>query len=221
MATFAEIKLRARQRADMVNSTFVTDGELGNFVNASACELYDILIDSRGENYYVLSSSFSAVAGQKDYPLPTDFLKLLAVDLVSGENQIINVRAFQWQERNLSTTLAYSGDDANIRYQLRGSNITLTPTPNGGAEFRLWYVPRCPALVADGDSFDGINGWEEYIVIDAAIKMRIKEESPVQELMIEKQAIKTRIESASKARDSAEPAKVQDTSSTRGGYWWK
>jgi hypothetical protein len=42
--TFAQLKTRARRRADMEGSNFVTPEELGDFVNASCAELHDILV---------------------------------------------------------------------------------------------------------------------------------------------------------------------------------
>lgn len=62
-------------------------------------------------------------------------------------------------------------------------------------------------LPVDGDDF---NGWSEYVVIDAAIKCLIKEESDVTVLLAEKAAIKKRIEDMAANRDSGEPECVTD-----------
>lgn len=219
MSTLLEMRTRSRQRADMVNSRFISDSELDYYINASVKELYDLLIDTRGENYYIDSASFSTVSGTSNYDLPVDFLKLMGVDWVLQNNIAYNIKPFQWQERNIYTNpVWFTGYSGNVRYQLRGNSISLTPTPTGSAQnIRVWYIPKCPELASDSDTFDGINGWEEYAIIDAAIKMRVKEESPVQELMMAKQEMKTRIQQASKGRDSSEPPKVTDTESTGSG----
>lgn len=215
--TLAQLKLRARERGDMVNSRFISDSELNSYVNASVTELYDLLIASRGENYYVDSYPVSTVGGQKDYALPADFLKLMGVDWVISANESCDMKEFQWAERNLyGNAIWFDGYFGNSRYQIRGNNITLYPVPTGVQQILIWYIPRAINLVSDSDSFDGINGWEEYVIIDAAIKMRVKEESPVQELLLAKNEIKSRILQASSGRDSIAPARVQDV----GQKWY-
>lgn len=59
----------------------------------------------------------------------------------------------------------------------------------------------------DGETF---NGWEEYVVIDSAIKCLQKEESDVSMLMAQKQALIKRIENMAANRDAGEPDSVTD-----------
>lgn len=216
--SLSTFRTRSRQRADMVNSRFVSDAELNYYINASITELYDLLIQSRGENYYVKSYSFTTTTNQDTYALPADFLKLMGVDYVTSATQAITLKAFRWQERNRFREPFYNTRNYNLMYQIRGDNLVFIPTPNGNQTLKLWYIPREQELVSDSDTFDGINGWEEYVVIDAAIKMRVKEESPVDELLLAKQDMKSRIAAASSGRDSGEPARVVDTDSNYAGF---
>jgi hypothetical protein len=48
--------------------------------------------------------------------------------------------------------------------------------------------------------------------------MRVKEESPIEELLMAKNDMKQRILSASSGRDSGEPARVVDTDSNYAGF---
>jgi len=59
----------------------------------------------------------------------------------------------------------------------------------------------------DGDDF---NGWSEYVIIDAAIKCLVKEESDVQVLIMEKQQVLARIEAMASNRDAGDPERVTD-----------
>ena len=212
--TLAQLKLRARERGDMVNSRFISETELNSYINASVSELYDLLIATRGENYYINNSLISTVSGTASYNLPSDFLKLMGVDCIIANNQSVDMKEFNWKERNLYSDPSF----INSRYQLRGGSITLMPVPTSVQSIKVWYIPKPTTLAVDADSFEGINGWEEYIIIDVAIKMRVKEESPVQELMIAKQDMKSRIQQASAGRDSINPPRVQDVSG--GGCEW-
>lgn len=67
---------------------------------------------------------------------------------------------------------------------------------------------------------DEINGFEEYIIIDAAIKCLIKEESDVSVLLAQKQQIMQRIEAMASNRDAGEPERVTDVYDYGWGYEW-
>jgi hypothetical protein len=218
--TLTDFILRSRERADMENSRFISDAELTRYINASISELYDLLIASRGENYYITSTTFSTSGGVDSYSLPAGMLKVMGVDLVRGTNEAYTLKSFKWQERNQSREPYFFNDSLNLRYQIRANEIVFSPVPKGGQTIKLWYVPAFQNLSGGSDSFDGINGWEEYVIIDSAIKMKSKEESPVDELLLAKQEMKARILQASSGRDSTEPARVVDTQGIGRSQWW-
>ena len=218
--TLQEFRERARERADMENSRFISDAELNRYINASIQELYDLLIASRGENYYVSSYSFTTSTNTDTYALPSGMLKLLGVDYVRGVNSAYSLKSFKWQERNRYREPYYLNDSINLQYQIRGNNLVFMPMPQGNQQIKVWYIPAATLLTQNTDSFDGINGWEEYVVIDAAIKMLVKEESDTSELMMAKEAMRQRVLQASSARDSNEPARVVDVESNYYRAWW-
>ena len=55
-----------------------------------------------------------------------------------------------------------------------------------------------------------VSGYEEYVVIDAAIKCLQKEESDVQVLLVQKQQQLQRIEQAAGKRDAGESYAITD-----------
>ena len=101
---------------------------------------------------------------------------------------------------------------------MNGDYLWLTPTPASGQHIQVWYVPRLSTLDSDAAVADGISGWTEYIICDAAIKCMQKEESDVSALMMQKQALVQRIESAAENRDAANPATVSD--GQWSDLWW-
>lgn len=221
--TLAELRTAVRQRADMVNSQFVTDSELTSYVNQSIFELYDLLVQKYGDNYYVANPhTFSTSNGTDQYALPSDFYKLLGVEVAvsGGQDSYITMKPFNFSARNRYSYPGISGylGIYNLQYRLNGNNLFLMPSPQGGQTVRVWYVPKMTTLSADGDTLEGISGWTEYVIIDAAIKCMQKEESDVTVLMNQKQAMIGRIEAAAENRDAGSPATVSDQS-TNGYYW--
>jgi len=211
-----------RQRADIVNSQFITDPELNSYINQSYFELYDILIQKYGENYYVDSGSFTTDGQTQQYPLTGSFYKLLGVDLQlagSDPDAYFTVRPFNFAERNryaVPNMQSFYGV-TNLRYRVHGNNIFLTPTPTGGQVVRYWFVPRMNTLDTDNATFDGVSGWTEYIIVDAAIKCMQKEESDTSVLQGQKTALIQRIEAAAANRDAGNPATVSDVQFNN--YW--
>ena len=67
----AQIRLKAKQRADRVNSNFVTDPEWDSYINQAAFELYDLLV-TEYEDYFIapIPAQFTVNGSQFLYPLP-------------------------------------------------------------------------------------------------------------------------------------------------------
>ncbi len=85
------------------------------------------------------------------------------------------------------------------------SNPVLSSTTNG--VFKMFSYAT---------QIDGISGFEEYPVLDAVIKILLKEESESTMHEARKNALKKRIEGIAANRDPGSPAKTADVSNT----WW-
>lgn len=208
--TLAQIRTQARQRADMEVSQFVTDSELTSYVNASIAELYDILV-SRFEDYYILDTTATVANGADTITLPADFYKLKGLDYDVGGGQYETVRSFQFIERNETYDPGF-GTFPRMRYRVLGPVLKLTPPDFAPGNYRIWYIPRFASLVNDTDTFDGINGWTEYVIVDCAIKMLNKEESDAGPFREQKQKLLDRIEAMATDRDAGEPQTIVDLS---------
>lgn len=221
--TLAELRNAVRQRSDMENSQFVKDAEVNSYINQSYFELYDLLVQKYGDNYFVASPySFVTDGTSEDYSLPSDLYKLLGVDLAlsNSTDSWVTIKPFNFAERNRYAVPNFQSfyGITNLRYRLLGNNIKFTPIPQANQNMRLWYVPRLTTLANDSSTVDGISGWTEYIIIDAAIKCLQKEESDVTVLLAQKAAIIQRIENAAENRDVGFPRTVADVSFSN--YEW-
>lgn len=213
--TLLTVRTLVRQRTHYENSQFVTDSELNAFINGSLKELYDILITAF--EGYAVSSQDNTIASANLIALPATFYKLLGVDLITQlPDQLQTLPRVGWQERNSSRR----------GYDLRGSNVVITPYSwAAGQSFRLYYVPVISTLALDADAFDGVDGWEDYVIADACIKVLAKAERDASIFMAQKQGLLDRISAASKNRDAGEPPHVSDVRSQGepgvivGGRW--
>lgn len=229
--TLGELKIQSRDRADMRNSQFIEDAELTNYINNSLAELHDILIGAYNEEYVMEMVEFTSSGGVDNYPLPDGtnydgapkFYKLRGVDVRVLENQWQTVHRFNWNERNADqNNVSWAlGNYPWIRYRTVGSKVFFSRIPDVNSQFRFWYYPKCVVLVNDSDVYDDVNGYAEYVIVDAAIKMMQKEESDVSVLMAQKQALKVRIQEMAQNRDANEPESVSDIYAENGEYFWR
>lgn len=232
-ATLSEIRLAAQQRADRVNSGFVTKTEWNGFVNQSYYELYDLLT-TLYEDYNVAPVFTFSTDGRQSglYPLPDGltvldsvsgtaaqaFFKLLGVDMGLGgnTNNWVSLKKFDLIQRNryvLPQATSSAQGVFGMRYRLLGNNIEFIPPPASGQSIRLWFIPRMARLVKDYDVLDHVSGWSEYVIIDAAMKALMKEESDVSSLMAQKTGLIKRIEESAMNRDAGQPDTISDTRS--------
>src|SRR5262249_28071793 len=137
--SLAELRLAAQQRADMVNSAFVTNAEWTTYINAVLFEMYGIIMESYGDDYFVDTTpwTITTAANTEFYALATDHLKLLGVDLLlaAGPPPIyISLRKFNFQERNQYSAPAFQLQlgRTNLRYRQSGNNLWLRPFPAAG-----------------------------------------------------------------------------------------
>jgi len=210
--TLATLRTRVRQLADLENSAFVSDTELTDKINEAITELYDLLVRAAGDEYYATTSSITTTAGTAAYALPATFYKLCGVDWTNPPSGgTATLEPYTLLARNMFTGEANGWSFyQRPRYRLNRTNINFIPTPDAGQAITLHYVPTPTALSADGDTFDGIDGWEKLVVYTAAIECLIKEESDPSALMALREQVRQRIESQASERDIGAPAAVTD-----------
>lgn len=68
----------------------------------------------------------------------------------------------------------------------------------------------------DSTLMEGISGWDEYVIVDAAIKAQIKQENDIQALLIQRNEVKMRIEAMAEGRDAGQAQHVSDVLGTMG-----
>jgi hypothetical protein len=231
--SLGELGTRCRERADRLNSNFVTLPELNSMINQSQYELYDILITQSEDYFKAPVAVFYSVGGnQRLYPMPNGILtfkddagndfvpvpayKLLGLDLGlnTSNNGWVTVPKYNFMDRNkffYPNTASTIYGVFNTSYRWMGANLELIPVPSSGQPFRIQYIPRLPVLLQDTDmTTTSISGWLEYVITDVAIKILQKEESDVMVLAAQKQALIKRIEESSANKDAGRPDTVTD-----------
>lgn len=218
-ATLLQLRTSAYRRADQEDLTerFPT-AEVTDYVNEGIGELWDLLVSANGYAYYGTKSSISLVNNQTSYSLPTDFYKLQKVIYV-GSTLGGRLELERLSESD-EVALSVARSRVPLYYRIRANFLDVYPAPFGSGTLDFVYVPCATKLVNDTDTFDGINGWEEYVVCYAARRMAIKDADFELANMIYQDMNRQiqRIERMAADRDRGHPERVQDT---RGAMVWR
>lgn len=237
--SLGELRLRAQQTADRVNSNFVIPSEWNSMINLSYFELYDLIIGAY-EDYFSDSIVYITTNGTtQNYPLPdgvTNFFgdnwpstsadgdpakaiyKLIGVDLGvnTSNNAWVTLQRYDFVKRNTyvypnSTSTIYGV--YNMRYRWMGRYFNLIPTPSGNQQLRIWYAPRLTSLLQDTDLTTlGFSGWLRYVIVRAAKYALDKEEgTDTSKLDAEIMFLQGRIKAISQARDAGMPDTISET----------
>ena len=213
--TLAQLITRVRQRADMVGSAFVSDAEIVDYINVAMAEIHDLLVD-KYEDYYVSTTTYTLPGGNPG-TLPATFYKALGVDFDSG-GVSYRLKRYSFQERNMyNSPGAVAARIADTRYTIQGNKINFIPDPTTSGTGTLHYLPEAQRFSSGSTSATIVslapaiaNGYEEYVVVDAAIKCLLKEESDVQPHMVYKEQLRKRLGAAAGNRDAGESYKISD-----------
>jgi len=215
--TLAVLRARARERADMTSSTFITDANFNLWINESGQRLHEKLVDAMGEEYVESTSTVSVVSGTSDYALPSDFFKLYAVDgNINGQNR--TMRPFTRAQRNalqnpIPIWFGYP------RYRVTGSNIRVLPKTQSFT-MTLFYAPTFTLLTGDSSTVNFPNGWERLIVIETAIQALMKEESDVTALRQEQMKMEAELQRIKDDRDQSFPKSAVDLDDISLDWRW-
>lgn len=214
--TLEDLKKRVLERADMVNSNFIDDtsgdSELVRYIQQSYRKLYNLVITSFSDWYVEDPVEFTVASGENTYTLGDTFYKLVGVDFYLSNSRWIEVRPFNFNERNRLGlgTASLPGYHRTIRYRLMGNKLRFIPIDNAAGTYRYWYVAKPSVPESDSDTIEGYNGWDEYVILDAAIKCKDKEESDVRLLVSEREQLKEEILINAKSRDESGTDKITD-----------
>lgn len=223
-------------RADKLNSQYLTLDEWNSNINQSMYELRDIMVTKFGDDYFLAPPLLIPLTGLDYYPIPDGsnysgakaLFKLNGIDAniagaAPGPNAgWIPLSRSNWSDRDKYTTFPGQAGALNniyqMSYRVMGNNIFIFPT-NMNQLIRLWYIPIMTQLLQDTDMLDfSLSGWSEYIIVDAAMKAMVKEESLEKwnALNSIKQSLILRIETTAANRDVGQPNTVSNVRSTMG-----
>lgn len=219
MPTLADLRTRFLQRFDAAQNGYMAAAECNILINEGVATFYNWMV-SEAEYYYWKEQLIPLVAKQGDYTLPADFMKLLKLygpyvgqNFIPGAIKPIprimpeEYRGPSMGDPTLPTGAAPQG------YMMMGDILRILPTPStASGNLTMWYAPSCPTLVNDTDSLPLVMepGFEEFIINQAVIGAKIKEDTDTSALERRQAQIQQQIQQALINRDMGRRQHVVD-----------
>jgi hypothetical protein len=226
-------RIRTATRQPNANG-FISDAEIIELVREGAYLLYNLLVAARGAHYYLTEWGTNTVPGGKRIVLPQNFYRLVSVmisetpGINSGLTQpqdaiwfeIPRMHPQDWAEQE-SLKGQYLRD---LRYAIEGeqhngnptqlAHLALYPAPRSVWNLRVLYLPTLDLstdTVSGFPLYDGVNGFESYIVAHAAETICAMQEDSTAAFWGNKKAvIEAQIRGLASDRDGAQPMVVRD-----------
>jgi len=206
------LEQRVRERADMVGSLFVSSTEIASYMEASWQELYTAC-SVQSEDLFVKQYALTITGGTAVYPLSgaADIKKLRGVR-IKGDVFLspLSLREVQNLDRTGRTGKPrfywMYGDTTNNNGLMA---LEILPPPDNSYSLLVFYQPAIQLADVSGLSvLPMLAGFDEFIVVSAAMKCKNKEESDCSLLMTEKQSLLAGIIANLTPVDTSEAAHV-------------
>ncbi len=220
--TLLSMRTDVAVRGGYENSADITPAILNTFINEAVKQVWDIL-KSKRDDMLVTSATLTTSVGVDATTLPATFYQLRKLE-------IADTSAPSGWRRLRQTSLDVSHQYAQLfgkryRYRLQGPSVVLHPTPQAVETLRIYFIPAAQTLSADGDTFDGVNGYEDLVLQLALYRCRDRQEQDLTSCTREIARLTAQIQAASDGRD-VEPFYLNPYGSSGGigsddddGYW--
>lgn len=218
--TLLDLRNDVYKRTDRENATDrFTPAEVNEYICQGIAALRDKLIQVRGQDYFSKTSTpIVIVQGTTVYPLPIDAYSILSFRIDNGQGAQFMLEPFSNLEEAYLRLVSASSSGAYARYRiLDAATVEFLPQPTPGSSIYVRYVPNAPRLIADSDIFDGFNGWEEFPILYASIRVATKDKDweLANALKSDLAEVTDRIKNLAARRDQGRPERVQDIRATR------
>lgn len=190
--TLAQLRADVRYRADIENMTARhPDATVNRHINESWQHLREKVSDV-GYHTYLKAAAGTLTAGPvapfsfSTITLPIDCSHVYGIDITVAATDIRSLQPLSWNERNSfrdpygsNTGIPFGFHVYNIGTESAASvtagTAALLPAASQGFPYVVWYLPAWNDVTSDSNVFDGVAGWEEWVVWDAVTKVSAKD----------------------------------------------
>jgi len=217
--TLADLRTDVLDICEMDPGDFVTTALVDRRINESASALHSRLATKLGREYLFEEAMITVAPNASIVIMPVDMAHVCGVYFLDGSEwrsmikfsgRSLHQDAVRWSGKNIGYKPEnFSGEDQKIRFSM--------PT-SGAQDIRVGYVPAWTDLVDDADTFYLPNDWHTWVMYEASMKMKVKEDTAIKDLLILQSKYEREIDAAIAAVDY-ENTDVMDPQDGVWGSW--
>lgn len=199
--SLANLRADLEYLADIQNLTNRHDQTNKNRAINQAIQSFREKLSLEGIAHYLQSNTVTLTPGATSpYPFAVVDLSALAPGVVRVYRVHVTVdnRVYDLEGVEFTEVTRYQEDWSGIRTGIPVAfaskttyTLALMPPPDSAYTAVIWYLPVLADLSADSDTFDGVAGWEDWVVLDAAVRIANRDRDQTQiALLKDERAIK-------------------------------
>lgn len=166
-----------------------TDASKNRYIN-QAIQRFREKLSIEGIGHFLQPATVTLTAGATaPYPFATVDLVALSPQVVrvfavhvTVDNRVIPLEGVEWNEiTRYQSPLSGVAPGVPVAFASQTTTkLAIMPPPNAAYTAVVWYLPLLPDLVGDSDTFDGVAGWEDWVVYEAAIPLANRDRDQAQ-----------------------------------------
>jgi len=175
-STLARLRADVENQADIVGAANRYPPTLINRLINQSIQRFRERISNEGITHYLTATTGTLSSGTTS-PYPFQVLDLsavspgivrtLGVDL-TVQGTVYSLKHVPFEERasfgtHTAQPLAWA--------HFQTAKIAILPAPDASYDYTVWYLPLLSDLTAETDTFDGVAGWEDFIVWDVVSRL--------------------------------------------------
>jgi len=190
--TLAQLRGDVQYKGDFTSASLRhPDASVNRLINESWQKLRSIVSDN-GHQLYLKSLSGNLTAGVTSpyafgtLALPSDLVQLYAIDVTVTLTDIRALDAISFSERNewrsvygaltgVPTCFHVFNMGTEVTTTVTAGTVALMPAPDQAYAYSLWYLPSWVDISSDTSVFDGVAGWEDYVVWDVVVSIAARD----------------------------------------------
>jgi len=177
-----------RYQADVQGFTVRHDNtNLNRLINESI-QKYREDVSAEGITHFLTSTSSTLTSGvTSGYPfkildltaVSPSIVRVFGIHLKLADERWVPLRSVDFSEcTNFQWADNSAGQVPEAFANITTYTFAILPAAGYDMTYRAWYLPVLADLSSDSDTFDGVAGWEQWVVWDVCLKIMVRDRYP-------------------------------------------
>jgi hypothetical protein len=228
--TLAQLRLDIQNQADIAGLTQRHGVTLLTRLANQSIQHFREDLSNEGSRHFLTVATGTMQAGATDgFPFKQLNVGALASGVVRVYGVDIKTQGGAWKRLEHTTfedRTSYGGGhpasigEPRVWAEYQTTNLAILPPPDRSTDFVVWFLPVLNDLAADTDRFDGVAGWEDYVVWDVTARLMIRDQSPAYQMIVQyrSEAMAKILRSATRVTTAGGATIGRDSMGARGAY---